>query len=238
MIGTKNPVSSEEMTVLIDADSLLYFSSYGSEEDQVLSEVKLTEKVYDILNIIEQAYPISRYFIFVKGRGNFRYRIYPGYKAKRPKKHPIIDILAKHLVESMQAVEAHNAESDDYVFSYSQHPDLKGRTIICSIDKDLYQIPGIHYNYQKNKFLEINEDQANYNFALQMLMGDSSDGIPGLKGYGPVKAGKAIRVGMNKRQLMKAVFKEYQKVCKNPKEEMRLHYKLLKLHHVYLEKNI
>jgi hypothetical protein len=54
MIGTKKVELNDEYTILIDADSLMYFSSYGSEEDQVLSETKLSEKIYDILNIVEQ----------------------------------------------------------------------------------------------------------------------------------------------------------------------------------------
>ena len=87
MIGTKSRLTvdnAENKVVLIDADSLMYFSSYGSEEEQILSETKLSEKIYDILNIIEKSYNIDRYYVFVKGSNNFRYKIFPAYKRNRP----------------------------------------------------------------------------------------------------------------------------------------------------------
>jgi len=235
MIGTKSKLTvdnTEDKIVLIDADSLMYFSSYGSEEDQILSETKLQEKIYDILNIVGQSYNIEKYYIFVKGQDNFRYKIYPNYKGKRPAKHPVIDVLNQFLVQEFGAIESHNAESDDYVFSYSQTPEYKGRTIICSVDKDLLQIPGIHYDYQKNKFHVIDEDTARYNLAIQMIMGDAADNVPGLFRYGIVKAQKLIKMGMTKFECIKVILKEYQKNSVNPKEEIRLNYKLLKLYNV------
>lgn len=241
MIGTKSKLTvdnTENKVILIDADSLLYFSSYGSEEDQLLCEVKLSEKIYDILNIVGQSYNVERYYIFVKGKNNFRYKIFPAYKKNRPAKHPIIDILNQYLVDNFEAIESHNAESDDYVYSYSQLDEYKDRSIICSVDKDMLQIPGIHYDYQKNKYHHITEDQGKYNLAIQMIMGDAADGIQGLKGYGPVKAQKIIKIEMTNYQMIKAILKEYQKNCldlKSAKEQVRLNYKLLKLQKVNVQ---
>lgn len=241
MIGTKCTLTvdnNEDKVVLIDADSLMYFSSYGSEEDQILSETKLSEKIYDILNIVGNSYNIEKYYVFVKGQNNYRYKIYPEYKKNRPAKHPIIDVLNKYLVEAFGAIESHNAESDDYAYSYSQLPEYKGRCIICSVDKDMLQIPGIHYDYQKNKFHIIDEDTARYNLAIQMVMGDAADGIKGLRGYGPKKAERLITKGMSSYQCMKTILNEYQKNCKSPEEAkslVRLHYKLLKLQLVDVE---
>lgn len=238
MIGTRSKLTvdtTEDKVVLIDADSLMYFSSYGSEEEQILSETKLSEKIYDILNIIEKSYNVERYFIFVKGSNNFRYKIYSAYKGKRPPKHPIIDVLNKYLVDNFGAIEAHNAESDDYVYSYSQLPELKGKSIICSVDKDMLQIPGIHYDYQKNKYHIIDEETGLYNLAIQMIMGDQADGIPGLRGYGPKKAEKIIKKGMTPFQYTKVILNEYQKNCatsQEAKDLCRLYYKLLKLQEV------
>src|SRR6478736_4512780 len=98
MIGVKEQTDSQEKVVLIDADSLMYFSSYGCEDDQLLSESKLSEKIYDILNIISDNYNVEKYHVFVKGKENFRYKLYSDYKKNRPQKHPIIDILNKYLV--------------------------------------------------------------------------------------------------------------------------------------------
>jgi DNA polymerase I len=243
MIGTKSKLTvdnTEDKVVLIDADSLMYFSSYGSEEDQILSETKLSEKIYDILNIVGQSYNVEKYYVFVKGSNNFRYKIFPAYKKNRPAKHPIIDVLNKYLVDNFGAIESHNAESDDYAFSYSQLPEYKNRTIICSVDKDLLQIPGIHYDYQKNKFHHISEEDARYNLAIQMIMGDAADGILCLRGYGPKKAQALIEKGMSSYQYMKIILKEYQKNCltaQEAKDQVRLNYKLLKLQKVDVESN-
>jgi DNA polymerase I len=235
MIGTKKVDFKDEYVVLIDADSLMYFSSYGSEEDQNLSETKLSEKIYDILNIVEQNYNVVKWHVFVKGKNNFRYKIYPEYKKRRPEKHPIIDVLNQYLVDEFGAIESHNAESDDYVYSYSQLPEYQGRVVMCSVDKDLRQIPGIHYDYQKNKFITVDNETAKYNLAVQMIMGDAADCIPGLRGYGPKKAENLIKKGMTKYQYIKVILNEYRKNCKSPeeaKELVRLHYKLLKLQSV------
>ena len=237
MIGSRIQSSNQEMVVLIDADSLMYFSSYGSEEDQILSETKLSEKIYDILNVIENTYKIEKYYVFVKGKDNFRYKIYPGYKGRRPEKHPIIDVLNQYLVDSFGAIESHYAESDDYAYTYSQLPEYKGRTIICSVDKDMLQIPGVHYDYQKNRYHVIDEHMGNYNLAIQMIMGDAADGVKGLKGYGIKKAQKLIKLGMSKYQLIKIILNEYKKNYESPekaKEELRLNYKLLKLQNMIL----
>lgn len=243
MIGTKSRLTEDnndlnDYIVLIDADSLMYFSSYGSEEDQILSETKLSEKIYDILNIVGQSYNVDKYYVFVKGSNNFRYKIFADYKKNRPAKHPIIDVLNQYLVENFGAIEAHNAESDDYVFSYSQLPEHKGRSIMCSVDKDLLQIPGIHYDYQKNKFHNIDDETARYKLAIQMIMGDAADGIPGLRGYGPKKAEKIIKIGMSAFSCTKAILREYILNCKSPEEAkdlVRLNYKLLKLQRVDVE---
>lgn len=247
MIGTKSLVEtnliegSEQKIVLIDADSLLYFSSYGSEDDQLLCETKLSEKIYDILNIVGLSYDIEKYYVFVKGQNNFRYTLYSQYKAKRPEKHPIIDVLNKYLVDNFDAIESHGAESDDYAYSYSQLPEYQGRAIICSVDKDMLQIPGIHYDYQKNKFVLVTEQEARYNLGIQMIMGDAADNIQGLKRYGIKKAEKIITKGMSQYQCIKAILKEYLKNYSSPeeaKEQLRLNYKLLKLKKVEVEKRL
>lgn len=238
MIGTKTEQSPIEANlgqskiVLIDADSLMYFSSYGSEEDQVLSETKLSEKIYDILNIVSESYDIEKSFIFIKGKDNFRYKIYPDYKKNRPEKPPIIDSLNLYLIDQFGAIQSHNAESDDYVYTYSQKPEYKGRCIICSVDKDMLQIPGIHYDYQKNKYHIIDEEEATYRLAIQMLMGDTADNIKGLKGYGIKRAEKVIQKGMTPYQCLRAIYKEYSRKNPLPKDEIRLNYKLLKLQDV------
>ena len=65
-------------------------------------------------------------------------------------------------------------------------------TVICSLDKDLLQIPGKHYNWVKKEFKTITPDNGLLAFYTQTLVGDTSDNITGVVGIGPVKAGKAL----------------------------------------------
>jgi len=58
------------------------------------------------------------------------------------------------------------------------------RTVICSLDKDLDNTPGWHYNWVKDNLYWIDEHEALTNFYCQMLTGDSVDNILGLYGVG------------------------------------------------------
>jgi hypothetical protein len=57
-------------------------------------------------------------------------------------------------------------------------------TIICTIDKDLDMIPGLHYNFGPKRKLDgiydIEDPHGLRLFYKQMFTGDASDNIPGL----------------------------------------------------------
>jgi 5'-3' exonuclease len=65
-------------------------------------------------------------------------------------------------------------------------------SVICSIDKDLRQIPGEHYNPVKDEFEVVDSEQAALTLYTSMLVGDSSDNLRGIDGLGPVKAGRLL----------------------------------------------
>ena len=72
-------------------------------------------------------------------------------------------------------------EADDLVSVY--HDPLK--TIICSPDKDvLYQNKVCNYNYGKAEMIAVDETDTTRFLWKQVLMGDSTDGIPGLPKVG------------------------------------------------------
>ena len=56
---------------------------------------------------------------------------------------------------------------------------LKGDTI-ATIDKDLNNTAGWHYNWQKDDLYCVGKIEADRNFYRQLLVGDSTDNIPGL----------------------------------------------------------
>jgi hypothetical protein len=67
--------------------------------------------------------------------------------------------------------------------------------IICSPDKDMLQIPGLHYNHGKENpdVYPINKEEAELILLQQVLMGDSTDNIAGIPGMGEVKAAKLLK---------------------------------------------
>jgi DNA polymerase-1 len=95
-------------------------------------------------------------------------------------------------------------EADD-LMAMTQGPN----SVICSVDKDLLQVPGFHFNFVKNTFSYVEEIEGWRIFDTQVLTGDDSYGIVGLYGIGPAKA-KKILAGLSTPFLMyTAVLKAY-----------------------------
>ena len=84
-------------------------------------------------------------------------------------------------------------EADDVLaIRNKQLNELGVSNVIVSVDKDLLQIPGVHYNPIKDEIQSITEFSASYNFWKQVLMGDVTDGIYGISGVGPKTAEKIL----------------------------------------------
>jgi len=130
--------------------------------------------------------------LYISGEGNFRYDIYPQYKGHRdPNDKPKQEKeLREYLIRYWDAEVVDGEEADDrvsYMQCMAQEP-----TCIVTIDKDLLNTPGWHYNYDKKTLFEITTEEADYNFALQLLTGDATDNIPGIKGVGAKTARKIL----------------------------------------------
>lgn len=120
---------------------------------------------------------------YLTGKNNFRYQIYPAYKANRkdvprPKYYSAV---REYLIDEWGAIVVNNMEADDAIGL--EHSD---DTVICSVDKDLKTIPGYFYHLNTNNLEYIDEEQAIQNYLIQLLIGDPIDNIPGLKN--PAKA--------------------------------------------------
>lgn len=85
-----------------------------------------------------------------------------------------------------------------------------GSYIIATIDKDMKTIPGKHYNFGKDEFFEIDEDQANYWHMVQTLTGDQTDGYSGCPGVG-IKTAEKLLAGVPPEDRWAVVVKAYDK---------------------------
>lgn len=126
--------------------------------------------------------------IYVTGSGNFREQVATilPYKGNRDPTHKpkYYKEIKKRLLDKWGAILVHGYEADD-AMAIEQWKSKDRDTVICTIDKDLDQVPGFHYNYVKQEMYNVTVADANRFFFWQMLNGDTSDNIPGIKGVGP-----------------------------------------------------
>lgn len=157
--------------------------------------------------------------IYVSGPSNFRKSIpYPVvYKGNRPPKPVNHPLAVKYLIERHNAIMADGLEADD-MLGIRQH-QLKD-SVICSIDKDLLMIPGLHYHLDKQEFTEVTEDEATRHFYLQMLTGDRIDNIIGISGVGPAKAEKLLAGCKDAADMDRVVVAQYKKQFKENWSQM------------------
>lgn len=123
------------------------------------------------------------YKLFIGGADNFRYQIDPTYKANRnDKPRPEwLQPVREFLVTEWKAHISDGIETDDHL-GIEQSADNDQETVICSYDKDLIQIPGNHYNFQKDVWSFVTPLQGWASFYTQLIMGDRSDNILGFDG--------------------------------------------------------
>lgn len=225
-----------------DADSVVHLVMYSGKDelgnrnpeytelDLEMLQGKLTEYVLKTLNNVEKYYNILSCYIFIKGKNNFRKELFPEYKANRPTPNPIIHNLYEYFKIAHQAIESHDAESEDYVYTVSKKIDNNG--IILSIDHDTDEIPGIHYNYKKNIWRKITLEQARMSKYQKLIVSESGDNVNLAKGLGVKHFEKFYNSSMTDEQIEEQLLKSYTKVWKTEelaKEKLELAKKLLYL---------
>lgn len=184
------------MLAIIDADIVAYRCAAASENDPVeIAILRADKSMREILN----ATRASSYLAFLGGDTNFRKDLYPLYKAHRPDKKPVhLVSVQEFLITEWNTLVAHGQEADDEIgiaaTEQFEHRDgyVDLNYTICSIDKDLLQIPGRHYNFVKMSTTEVSPMDARLNFYKQLLLGDKTDNVPGYDGMLRQKPTKAI----------------------------------------------
>jgi 5'-3' exonuclease len=182
------------MRLLLDGDLVAYRCAASiqatktkEEEPNELAIQRADELVYRILETAQA----SEYVIYLSGEVNFRKLLDPTYKANRTQPRPrMLDPCREFLTKEWGALVCSEYEADDGIGIGYRDGD-----IIATIDKDLLQIPAEHYNFVKDTFQTVDEDEADFNFWMQMLVGDTSDNVRGVDGIGPVKARRALQGG-------------------------------------------
>jgi hypothetical protein len=206
------------------------FSKKDYELVSVVQPEPIANALYSVRNTIEnicKALKCSDYQVYLTGGDNFRNHVatlapYKGNRkdARRPHHY---DAIREYLVEHHRAIVTDGIEADDILAD-----DQTKNTVICSIDKDLLQIPGKHYNWVKDEKTLVTPDMGHILKWRQVLTGDSTDNIPGIRGLGPKAAIARIRKGMTEEQCHKKCVQEWGKAIRNQKVQLVEDYEALR----------
>jgi 5'-3' exonuclease len=201
---------------LIDADVLVWLASYGmGEYDLHIAKKVLQDKVKTILD--ESG--AFEYMLFIGGKNNFRYHIDRNYKANRvgTEKPILFNDVKAHIRDHWGAFVSNGCETDDSIVATAKWLKEEGKEpIVCSIDKDFLTKEGLMYKWSRSfgkkvtesEIITTNKDEANLNFAIQMLMGDKADNIKGIRGMGVAKSTKLLK-GKTRWQMLLAIARLY-----------------------------
>lgn len=126
------------------------------------------------------------------GTETFRHKAFPNYKASRKEmpKPVHYDAVRDHLMKEWGAVEFKSIEADDALAIAQELGE--DRTVICSIDKDLLQVPGKHYHIVEGINRIMPDQKAYLHLWKQVMTGDRTDDIPGIFRLGDAKAHKIL----------------------------------------------
>ena len=184
------------MKLLIDGDILAYKAAaacevainvyegvytYWANIDEAYAAVK--DEVYSLTNKLN----IEEVLIAFSDRSNnFRKKINPTYKANRSgtRKPLIYYPLREKIEDNYDTVCWDNLEADDVMGILGSDPF--NEYVLVSIDKDMRTIPC--QLFVNDTLLNVGLAEANRNFLIQTLTGDTTDNYKGCVGVGAVKA--------------------------------------------------
>lgn len=155
--------------------------SYIEVLPENVAEQSADKKLKDII----EAAGGGKSTLIMSGDHNYReeYAVTKKYKGNRdavekPRHYQHIRsyYIEKHGCEVTSGIEADDAIGIEIT--------RNAEAVVCSIDKDLNQLPGRHYDWNKKLRYMVDKINGHRWFWTQMLTGDSTDNIPGLPGYG------------------------------------------------------
>lgn len=155
---------------------------------------------------------------------NVRYDIAKtcGYKNTRPERPKYYEVCRQYLLKEWGAVEIGVCEADDAVaIAATAIPEC----VIVHIDKDINQVPGVHYHPDKQEIYTVDEEDGLRNLYFQILTGDKIDTVPGMKVLcrartcGEMAARKLLENCKTEKEMKKAVKEHVFKYSEDLTEE-------------------
>ncbi len=167
-------------------------------EENAIAAVRT--KLFSIEKEVREHYQteFTRITTILSGPGNYRESLatrFP-YKGNRDPTHKPYwyQAIRNYITGSWGGIVVSGREADDECSIVARKEMVSGNDyVIATIDKDLDQIPGKHFNYLKRVFYAVTDSESKEFFWQQCLSGDATDGIPGCWKLGPERARKLLQ---------------------------------------------
>lgn len=185
--------------LLVDADIVAFRHTFLNTDtidwgDGNVQEIRDLERArgeaIDFIDHLAEITWATHVVLCFTGKENFRYDCFPDYKSGRKEKPEMLDDLKDAMACSRSSIKHPKLEADDVLgILLSRYED---RATLASIDKDLDQVAGWHYNWNRKETYKTTMESGQKFFWTQVLTGDPTDGYKGVKGIGPKKADKIL----------------------------------------------
>lgn len=201
------------MRLLLDGDIVAYTAAIKAEtpvnwgdglwtlhafEQDVMEEIdEVTSKLLTTADCTEVVTALS-------DKDNFRKTVDPTYKANRKniRKPMLLQFAKDYMYEKYNGVIWKNLEADDVLGIMATEDD---EAIIWSTDKDLKTIPGKHL--VDSEIITRSEEEGQYWFYFQTLIGDLTDNYSGCPKVGAKTAEKILSVDASWNAVVVAFMK-------------------------------
>ena len=189
-------------TLLIDGDIVVYqYSStvehevdWGNDVWSLWADAKEAQQlILQYIDILVDETAADDFIFCFSDKDNFRKDIDSNYKSNRKgKRKPVCYKALKQWITDEYKTETWDRlEADDVMGIMATSDMLAGEKVIVSEDKDLKTIPGLLW--RSGEMLNISQEEADYNHLYQTLVGDATDGYPGLRGVGDKRATELLK---------------------------------------------
>ena len=150
--------------------------------------IRLDEQVDKLVNEA----PVQDCIVALSDKANYRKELAPYYKANRKttRKPMLLQWAKEYLQSKYNTVMYRRLEADDVLGILGT---ANTDTIIWSEDKDLRTVPAKHWI--DGDVVEISQEEADYNFLTQTLVGDATDNYKGCPSVGYKTAEKILEFG-------------------------------------------
>jgi len=211
-------------TLLIDGDIVVYqYSStvehevdWGNDVWSLWADAKEAQQlILQYIDILVDETAADDFIFCFSDKDNFRKDIDSNYKSNRKgKRKPVCYKALKQWITDEYKTETWDRlEADDVMGIMATSDMLAGEKVIVSEDKDLKTIPGLLW--RSGEMLNISQEEADYNHLYQTLVGDATDGYPGLRGVGDKRATELL-----KTPTWETVVKAFEKAGQDEKDAL------------------